>query len=160
MASKRQQAERLLLGPDRQTQFYDNSPPQQWELDELLYRLACGETLKTICAGDHMPAVGHVLRWLTSGDYPDFNQRFISALAAAGHMHAEKLFEILYKLEVGLLDPKAARVMVDAIKWLAERQCPQIYGRREIALVTPGRAVQDAPASKVILVNFVDPDPV
>lgn len=66
-----------------------------------------------------------ILRWLR--DRPDFRGEYARARAQQGHWYADKISEIT-------LDPKrepadiAARV--NALKWLAAKRTPKVYGDR------------------------------
>lgn len=197
MTKKKQE---LIISPNYARPYYEDLPPIDYEVDEIMFRIAQGETLRAICKSADLPSYAHVLRWVTSGQYPGITKRFTAALACAGHVAAERIQEVLARLVVGaedkkkaqaeiadimkqlelgllsaeeaaelskvatarasenLLDANRAKVMIDALKWTAERQCPQFYTPQRNIGITP---LGDSPTSgaKTVFVNFIDSDP-
>ncbi|MEX0385860.1 terminase small subunit-like protein [Spiribacter onubensis] len=100
--------------------------------DEICRRVSEGEPIRSICADKHMPAMSTVMLWAVDGSQPEFAERYREARVAAGHAHAEKINEITRKVEAGLLKPDQARVMMDGLKWAAERMAANAYSPRHI----------------------------
>jgi hypothetical protein len=97
--------------------------------DEIAYRLcediANGKTLKTACAGEEMPSINTVFRWLAS------NESFRELYARAKEDQADLLAdEIINIADDSSDDPQSRRVRVDARKWVASKLKPKRYGDR------------------------------
>ena len=79
-----------------------------------------------ICEQDWAPCETTLFRWRRQ------NEAFDDAIRLARTHRAEsrtdKIDEISSKVERGMLDPIAARVIFDAEKWLAQRENPGRYG--------------------------------
>jgi hypothetical protein len=95
--------------------------------DEILARIAAGESLIDITADDRMPCETTVYRWLLRPE----NERFCKEYARARNMQADHYFEeisdIRKKLRAGDIDANTARVEIDAIKWQMGKLRPSKY---------------------------------
>jgi hypothetical protein len=101
-------------------------------------RLADGESLRTICADDDMPAKSSVFKWLT------LHKEFADQYARAREAQADTLFdEILSIADDGTNDTYVdengntrtdqeviarSRLRVDSRKWMAGKLRPKVYG--------------------------------
>lgn len=94
--------------------------------EEICQRLAAGESLRQICSGDGMPGVHAVYGWISS------NEGFGAKYARAREQQADTLFDEIgdtaRKAASGEIDPQAARVFIDAVKWQASKLRPKTYG--------------------------------
>ena len=67
-----------------------------------------------------------VLRWLH--DNADFRGRY----AAAREVQADRLFDeaddVARDALAGIVDPQAARLFIDTVKWRAGKMRPKVYG--------------------------------
>ncbi|NVK02442.1 MAG: hypothetical protein HWE12_12930 [Oceanospirillaceae bacterium] len=97
----------------------------------ICWRLAGGESLRSICRDPSMPANSTVLLWIVDGNHSDFSEQYRMAREAAGYAHADRLIEIVERVEVGELSPASARVMADQLKWSAERMAPKAHSSRQ-----------------------------
>jgi hypothetical protein len=91
-------------------------------------RLAAGETLTAICKDKRMPAATSVRRWVLDND--DFAEMHVRARKMQAESYADKILDIKDKVEAGEMDPQAARVAIDALKWIAAKLLPAVYGDR------------------------------
>jgi len=66
-----------------------------------------------------------VTMWIVDGTQPEFAEKYHQARQAAGYLHADRVQDIVNGLEQEQLKPQAARVMLDAYKWSAERMAPK-----------------------------------
>jgi hypothetical protein len=94
-------------------------------VDEICRRIAAGESLRSICRDDHTPAISTVTMWIVDGTQPEFVDKYTKAREAAGYLHADRVQDIVNGLEQEAIKPQAARVMLDAYKWSAERMAPK-----------------------------------
>lgn len=88
-------------------------------------RLEEGETIKAICASDGMPDWETVRRWLRNRE--DFRAQY----ARAREISAEALEMEIIEVSRKAFDKDsaaAARVQVDALKWIAAKRAPKVYG--------------------------------
>lgn len=98
--------------------------------DELCGQIAAGESLRGVCKKPGMPARFTVLRWLSSGDHPEFVIAYQGAFAAQADAIEEGMAEIEAKLMKGRMDPQRAKVALSSMQWRAERRAPKKYGTK------------------------------
>lgn len=104
-------------------------------------RLADGESLKSICAGDDMPDKATVYRWLAADEA--FRDMYARAREDQADTLADEIVAIADEAEVSAkqdgeevhlaLDATAVarnRLRVDARKWVAAKLKPKKYGDR------------------------------
>lgn len=101
------------------------------ELAERICALvASGSSIGRIAKMEGYPSDTTILRWLAQ-EGPDFDA-FRAMYARAREFRADARFEsiddILDELRAKKVDPQAARVMIDAIKWQASKERPRSYG--------------------------------
>lgn len=89
-------------------------------------RIACGESLASICRDDGMPDYKTVIRWLREKD--DFRDNYTRAREDQADADADSVQDIGRRVLTGELDPQAARVAIDALKWAAGKRKPKKYG--------------------------------
>jgi len=99
-------------------------------VSEICSRLSGGASLASICRDDHIPTVSCVLLWLVDGKHPEFFELYRKARQAQGMFDGDRLREIVEIMIIGELEPQAAKVAIDAYKWTAARNAPQVYGKR------------------------------
>lgn len=94
---------------------------------EFLKRIGEGRSARSICQNDDdMPA------WRTVSDKlntdADFAARYSLAMENRGQVYADKIAELVDQVVAGTLDPNAARVAIDALKWTSSKLAPKSYG--------------------------------
>lgn len=115
--------ERLKNGKGNTAQTPENE-------EHILTELMMGRTLKDICSNDEgMPAVNTVMYWVLN-DSNGFRKRYRMAREAQGMGDADRTRATMAKLERGEIDANAARVIINGLQWLAERQSPKHYGAK------------------------------
>lgn len=98
--------------------------------EEICQRLAGGESLRSICRDEHMPDKATVLRWVVKPGHP-FTPLYMEAREAGGYADADDISELVQEVRAGLVDDKAARVMLHGMIWLAERKAPKKHSPRQ-----------------------------
>lgn len=113
--------------------------------DEILSRLACGESLKDICSEDDKPNIGTVIRWLSKDE--TFAQRYARAREMQAEVLADQMLEIA---DDGTNDWMAKRdregnlvgwqlngeavarskLRLEQRRWYAEKLRPKVYGAK------------------------------
>lgn len=88
--------------------------------DEICVRMAEGESLRSICRDEKMPALSTVLLWVTE-DREGFSVHYARARESQAHTHVDEMMDLRYGLLSGDVDPQAAKVVADMIKWSAAR---------------------------------------
>ena len=73
-----------------------------------------------------MPAQSDVYKWLI--ETPKFSEMYARARETRADSRADRIDEIVGMVVSGELDPNAARVAIDAEKWLAGKEQPKRYG--------------------------------
>ncbi len=86
-----------------------------------------GNSLRSLCEQDDMPAYGSIMRWLREEREP-FCSNYARARESQAHNDGDRMNQIVMKLEAGAIDPNVARVMIDALKWTAGKRLPKSYG--------------------------------
>jgi hypothetical protein len=95
------------------------------QTDEIIDRLASGQSLLQICALPGMPSRQAFLRRID--DDPLLADRYARARSAGLDVIAEQIVEIS---EDRSDDPQSRRVRVDSRKWLLSKMRPDKYGDR------------------------------
>lgn len=108
--------------------------------DEILSRIASGQSLNLITKLDGMPGASTVFQWLSKNN--DFADRYAHARTAQADAKFEQISEISEQVLRGEIDPHAGRVAIDAYKWQAGKLRPQVYGDRIEHVVRPGSPEQ------------------
>lgn len=96
--------------------------------DEICVRLAAGESLRGICRDDHMPAKETVLMWVVDGKHAAFSNQYAIAREAQAHEHVDEMLDMRHEVRDGTLEPSAAKVVSDMIKWSAGRMARKSFG--------------------------------
>lgn len=94
--------------------------------DELCDRISCGESLKSILREDGKPAESMVYRWLRENEA--FREQYARAREEMAEADADTVGDIGHRVLAGELDPQAARVAIDALKWSAGKRNAKKYG--------------------------------
>ena len=98
--------------------------------DEICTRIAGGESLRSICTDEAMPAMSTVLLWVVN-DREGFSEHYHASREAAGYAHADEALALRFELREGTIDPQSAKVILDALKWGAERMAPKKHSARQ-----------------------------
>lgn len=97
-------------------------------IDEMLERIADGESLRSICRDDHMPNKATVFRWLTED--AEFNDQYAKARESQADSFVDDMLEIVddTKLQSDPSLAAVARLRLDARKWIASKLKSKSYG--------------------------------
>lgn len=109
-----------LLTPGRPTTFSKELA------DSICEMLSEGRSLRSICRNDTMPAIRTVFMWLRTNE--EFMHQYALSKRETADAMAEDIQEIGERVLSGELDPNAARVAIDAKKWVAAKLKPKVYG--------------------------------
>ncbi len=107
---------------------------------EICRRIAEGEPLVKICRDPAMPAYRTVLGWRVTND--EFAQLYARAREDAADTLADRICELAERVEKGELDAHAGRTAIDALKWVAAKLKPKVYGERSHLEVSGGLKVE------------------
>ena len=95
-------------------------------VETICTRLEDGESIRAICAESKMPAWEAVRQWLRK------HEAFRIAYARAREIQADAEFERMREIEdqvlTGELNPNAARVVLDSMRYRCARLRPKVYG--------------------------------
>lgn len=101
---------------------------------EICVRMADGESLRSICRDDHMPAASTVRLWVIE-DHDGFSERYVKARALLAEHWADEIMSISDEpppmTGEGKIDGSGvqhARLRVDTRKWLLSKVLPKVYG--------------------------------
>ena len=95
--------------------------------DHIFEQIAEGVNLPALAAGAQIPY--RTLHENLTKD-PVRNQQYEQARHAQAAWQETQINKIADRVESGIIEPQAAKVSLDARKWLASRQNPQVYGER------------------------------
>lgn len=105
---------------------------------EICQRLAEGESLISICNDAHMPTKSGVMKWLWDGKHGEFVDQYARAREQQAEILADSILTESDKAQDNET-AAAARVRVDARKWIASKLLPKKYGDRQALEVSgPG----------------------
>lgn len=138
--------------------------------DEICERLANGESLRAICAGEGKPSQSMVFRWLQANE--GFRERYARAREAQADVLADESIDIADDatndwMEINAADERGekyrlngehvqrSRLRIDTRKWFASKLAPKKYGEK---LAVGGD--DDAPPIRVeqVVRRIVRPD--
>lgn len=98
--------------------------------NEICVRLAEGESLRSICRDDDKPVLSTVLLWVVDGKHERFSEQYARARDAQGHCHVDEMLDMRQGVLDGTIEPQAARVVADMIKWSAERMSRKSFSAK------------------------------
>jgi Asp-tRNA(Asn)/Glu-tRNA(Gln) amidotransferase B subunit len=87
--------------------------------EDICKHIAGGRSLREYCREEAAPSMSTVCRWIVGN--PEFWEQYREAREAAGFAHADKMIHLAELIETGGIEHQAAKVMMDAYKWAAER---------------------------------------
>ncbi len=102
--------------------------------DLICERLACGESLRSICEDTNLPDRITVIRWLSKGG--DFATKYARAREVQSHVWVDDMFELARSAPernpvTGAIDSASVshiRNQVATMQWLAQKLNPKRYG--------------------------------
>ena len=98
--------------------------------DQICERLASGESLRSICNDSKMPVISTVLLWVVN-DRDGFSEHYARAREAQAHHHVDEMLDMRFDILDGTVEPNAARVVADMIKWSAERMSRKAFAAKK-----------------------------
>jgi hypothetical protein len=113
--------------------------------DDILSRIACGESLRGICAEDGMPNISTVIRWLAADE--DFARRYTRAREMQAEILADEMLDIADNDKSDRIDIKdkdgniirteqnnvavaRSKLKLEQRRWWAEKLRPKVYGNK------------------------------
>lgn len=107
-------------------------PPMPYDeevADSILDAIARGNSLVSILKEDEeLPSYSTIMKWLRQN--PEFAANYARAREDQGDYDADKIREVVDQVIAGTLDPNAARVAMDGLKWNAGKRKPKVYGEK------------------------------
>lgn len=115
--------------------------------------IAGGKSLRAYCRQDGTPDVTTVCRWIVRHD--EFRQQYAWAREAAGYAHGDGIIEIVELLRDGNVEPQTAKVMMDGLKWAAERMAPKAHcTKQQIDHTTNGESINAISPAQAAIERF------
>ena len=113
--------------------------------DDILSRIACGESLRGICAEDGMPNISTVIRWLAADE--DFARKYTRAREMQAEILADEMLDIadddksdridikdkdgnIIKTEQNNVAVARSKLKLEQRRWWAEKLRPKVYGNK------------------------------
>lgn len=85
-----------------------------------------GMSVRAICALPGMPSKSGFFKWL--GEREDFRLKYEAATRERAQSRYESIDEVIADVKAKKIDPRSARVVIDAIKWQCAIERPDRYG--------------------------------
>lgn len=101
--------------------------------------IARKQTLHQICQLPGMPSNETVRQWMIED--AELAANYARARELRADARADRIDEITSMIIDGKLDPQAAKVIIDAEKWLAGKEQPKKYGDKQIISGDPDNPV-------------------
>jgi hypothetical protein len=101
-------------------------PFSQVTCDHILNLIADGNTITTIGLMEGLPTKNVIQSWLR--DYPEFRQKMKIAREVRAESFHDKIVDLVDTVEEDTA--KRDRVKLDALKWAAEVNNPEVYGKQ------------------------------
>lgn len=100
--------------------------------DKIIIEISNGKSLRALLMAntDSMPQKTLVYDWLKEDK--EFADNYARAKMYSADNDADRIEEIVDKVERGELDANSARVMIDALKWSSGKKNPKKYNDRFI----------------------------
>lgn len=99
--------------------------------DLICTRIACGESLRTICFCDGMPHIDTVFTWLKI--HPVFTDKYTRAREAQADYITEEMLDVARTKSSDQIDNQDKRLLIDTLKWRAGKLRPKVYGEKIVA---------------------------
>lgn len=141
--------------------------------DLICSRLSDGESLRSICRDENMPAVGTVLRWVSSKDNEEFRMQYAHAREIGLEHMAEEILEIcddgtndwMEKVtksgEVMVVGDhehiQRSKLRVDTRRWILSKLLPKKYGEKASMELTgaDGGAIQFSDSERAAKIQAI-----
>lgn len=113
---------------------------------EIIERMCEGESLRSICRDDNMPAMSSVILWKTK--HPEFSIQYEAAMTSRAQHLFDELLEIADdSTRDKIVDENGnertntevvgrSRLRVDARKWALSKMIPKLYGDKVEQIVS------------------------
>ena len=99
-------------------------------IEEIIERIANGESLRKVCEDDHLPTRQTVDNWLIAD--PAFLSRYTRARESQADLILEKMTRIEDDALQGSVEAAAASAVLNNQRWRAKVLAPKRYGDRQI----------------------------
>ena len=101
--------------------------------DEILLRIAEGESLRLICKSEQLPSRQTVLRWLWGEDENATAYGFVAKYARAREAQGDVMDDRILETADTVTSETAAadRVKIMAYQWRAAKLRPKVYGDKQ-----------------------------
>ncbi|MGE0438682.1 MAG: hypothetical protein AB7P94_17225, partial [Steroidobacteraceae bacterium] len=97
-------------------------------VDGICERIACGESLRSVCRDEKTPALSVILRWLTEPDKLYFKEQYDQARIEQANTLVDECLDTAKEES----DVARARLIIDTRKWFASKMFPKKYGDRTV----------------------------
>jgi hypothetical protein len=103
--------------------------------EEICWRMACGQSLRSICRDPGMPPESTV-RWWHIYDHEGFAAQYARAREAQADCWASEIVDLADETLADANHVAKARLQIDARKWVASKLLPRKYSERVSAELT------------------------
>lgn len=103
---------------------------------DILVRISEGESVRTICADDKMPAMSTIFKWLN--EHKEFSEQYARAKQEAADAMAEDMLAIADAARSDRDAVAKAKLQVETRQWIASKLKPKKYGDK-LDMTTNGK---------------------
>lgn len=124
-------------------------------------RIASGESLRSICKDDSMPAISSVMLWLVDGKHEAFSEQYANARRIQAEVLADELFDISDDGSNDWMERndkdgepgyvingehvQRSRLRLDTRKWYLSKVLPKFADKQQIDHTTKGEKLESKP---------------
>ncbi len=86
-----------------------------------------------------------ILLWVVDGKHDAFSEQYTQARNAQGYSDADRIREVIDMVASGEVAPQQGKVMIDGLKWTAERNASKAFGPKQevTAIVSDVKSLAD-----------------
>lgn len=97
-------------------------------MERICVRVANGETIRRISEDPDMPTQSGIMKWIAQD--LEFKAMYETARLARADARADEIDQLIHRMLEGEIDAQAAKVAIDAQKWLMAKENAKRYGDR------------------------------
>ena len=99
--------------------------------DDICEWIGSGRSLRSFCRQSDAIDISSITRWIVTE--PEFYAQYAQARESAGYAHADGIIEVVELLVDQGIDPQTAKVVIDGLKWAAERMAPKSHSQKLVS---------------------------
>lgn len=140
---------------------------------DICTRIATGESLRSICRSEDMPAMSSVMLWLVDGKHESFSEQYDLARRIQAETLADELFDISDNGANDWMEKNGAsednpgyilngehvqrsRLRIDTRKWYLSKVLPKFADKQQVDHVSTDRSMSPSSVDNALVKSLVD----